>query len=120
MNENREPTEADVFEDGFEEQDMQDFFDNVAKRFCPECGTAYKRNPIGRPKLFCSEKCRRAWHRKHINPDNWKKVEQIICPVCGRVFIAAESRKRKYCSHACANRARAKGRKDLLEHEENL
>ena len=64
MNYDIENPEKDVFEDGFEDPDMQDFYDNVAKRFCPECGKAYKRNPIGRPKLFCSEECRRAWHSK--------------------------------------------------------
>ena len=110
-----ENPENDVFEDGFEEADMQDFYDNVAKRFCPECGEAFKRNPKGRPKKFCSEKCRRTWHRKHIHPENWKSTRKLICPVCGRMFLAVrdEECKRKYCSRSCANRARAgKGKAD--------
>ena len=110
-----ENPEKDVFEDEFEDPDMQDFYDNVAKRFCPECGKAYKRNPIGRPKLFCSEECRRAWHQKHARPENWKSTKKLICPVCGKTFLAVrdDEGKRKYCSRSCANRARAgKGRTD--------
>ena len=104
-----ENPEKDVFEDGFEDPDMQDFYDNVAKRFCPECGKAYKRNPIGRPKLFCSEECRRAWHQKHARPENWKSTKKLICPVCGKTVLAVrdDEGKRKYCSRSCANRARA-------------
>ena len=100
---------VDVFENGFEDADMKDFLDNVAKRFCPECGAAFKRNLMGRPKLFCSEKCRRAWHRKHNHPENWKSTKQLVCPVCGSMFLAVRDskNKRKYCSRTCANRAKA-------------
>ena len=36
------------------------------------------------------------------------------CPVCGREFLASReyTQKRKYCSRACANKGRAKGRKE--------
>ena len=108
MGNDRKAPENDRFSDEFDRQNMAEFYDTVAKRFCPECGEAFKRNPMGRPKQFCSEKCRRAWHRKHIHPEKWKKAERKFCPICGCVFIAAESKNRKYCSHACANRARAR------------
>ena len=109
MENNRKTPENDHYSSEFDPQDMDDFYANVAKRFCPECGEAFKRNPIGRPKQFCSEKCRRAWHRKHIHPENWKSTKQLVCPVCGNVFLAVRDNenKRKYCSRACAHRAKA-------------
>lgn len=31
---------------------------------CQECGTLMERKPKGRPKLFCTTKCRAAFHRR--------------------------------------------------------
>jgi endogenous inhibitor of DNA gyrase (YacG/DUF329 family) len=89
--------------------DQDEFLAAVAKGFCPECGKAVVQNPRGRHKKFCSEACRFAWKNKHPNPENWKKVETFICPVCGREFRdrCYGDVKRKYCSRACANHARA-------------
>jgi hypothetical protein len=41
------------------------------------------------------------------------KMISKICPVCGKEFRASREYKteRKYCSHACANRGRAKERR---------
>ena len=102
--------DKNIFEDEYETPDLEDFLKGVAKRFCPECGEAFSRNKMGRPKSFCSEKCRRLWWNKHERPENWKSTRKITCPVCGREFLAIRDygMKRKYCSRACSNRARGR------------
>lgn len=95
----------------FEEQDMDDFVVGIAKRFCPECGTAIVPNRTGKPKKFCSDVCRWKWWRKHPKPENWKSTRTAICLVCGKQFLASREydRPRKYCSRACANKGRWMG-----------
>ena len=80
---------------------------------CPTCGRRFPRNTRGRPKEFCSQECRLRYHRKHADPTNWKSARTAVCPVCGKEFTASReyNRKRKYCSHACANKARAMKKK---------
>lgn len=89
----------------------------VLNGFCPNCGGPVKHNPLGRPKKFCSEKCRSAYNHRHAHPENWKNTSrEVVCPVCGNKFTAAREygRLRKYCSRACANRGRA-----MKKREEN-
>ena len=102
----------DIFDDGYETPDINEFLADVAKRFCPECGIAFPRNHIGRPKAFCCEACRRKWWHEHPNPLHWKSTKLLTCPVCGKIFIAvrAEKEKRKYCSRACANKGKRRNR----------
>ena len=38
--------------------DITEFTDACAKRFCPECGAPVGRNSRGRPRSFCSDRCR--------------------------------------------------------------
>ena len=85
-------------------------------RVCPVCGDVFEAMGVGRPKRFCSEKCRLEYHHKHPNTENWKSTRVALCPVCGKEFLASRegARPRKYCSHACANKARALIRKGLL------
>jgi len=71
----------DIFADEFETPDISEFLQDVAKRFCPECGTAFQRNRIGRPKEFCSEKCRRLWWKRNENPEHWKSTKLTVLPV---------------------------------------
>ena len=99
-----------VVEYAFEDQQIEEFLRCVAKRFCPECGEAFPRNPRGRPKVFCCDACRRAWWEKHPQPEHWKSTRKLICPVCGREFLAIRdyAHKRKYCSRSCSNKARGK------------
>lgn len=90
---------------------MEEFLPNVAERFCPECGAAVARNATGRPRKFCSVKCRNLWWAKHLKPEHWSSARIKICPVCGKEFLSGRDtyRPRIYCSHACANRARKRG-----------
>lgn len=94
----------------YEDPDMEDFLSGVAKRFCPSCGEPVIRNRVGRPKVYCSEKCSRDFWKSHQKPEEWNCYEQIVCPVCGRMFRAKKvrTRPRKYCSVECANRAHKK------------
>ena len=41
-----------------EDQDISSFLAACAKQFCPWCGTPVGRNANGRPRKFCSDKCR--------------------------------------------------------------
>ena len=93
----------------FKELDESEFLPFVFDRFCPECGEPVVQPSRGRKKFFCSDACRFAWKRKHERPEKWKNSRQAFCPMCGREFTASREygRKRKYCSHACANRGRA-------------
>ncbi len=89
-------------------------------RVCPVCGEVFETLARGRPKRFCSEKCRIHYHHKHPNPANWTSTRIAVCPVCGGEFQASREyiRQRKYCSRACANKGRtmeAKGH--LLPYE---
>ncbi|MBO5568104.1 MAG: hypothetical protein J6A79_04110 [Clostridia bacterium] len=94
-------------------QEKQEFLSAVATRFCPNCGAAIIQPPMGRMKRFCSDGCRFQWKNQHRKPENWKSSRIVVCPVCGKEFLASQeyARKRKYCSHACANRGRTAERK---------
>ncbi|MCD8013327.1 MAG: hypothetical protein LUG99_09145 [Lachnospiraceae bacterium] len=78
-------------------------------RICPQCLKEFEMNHKGRPKIFCSESCRKKWKNRHPNPANWSSTRVAVCPQCRKEFLASREtpKPRKYCSHACANRARA-------------
>ena len=94
----------------YTEEELQEFLSSVAFRFCPNCGEPIVQPPRGRKKIFCSERCRREWDNSHPKPENWKRTRTATCPICGRSFTASReyTRQRRYCSHACANKARRK------------
>lgn len=102
---------------------------------CPVCGkefTARVEGHDGRTKLSCSSVCK--WKRinriRHGQPVaeteyrafcEKRKAERLakrlrVCPVCGKAFVADSCHLgRKFCSIACANRARA-GIKHAAKH----
>lgn len=84
---------------------MLEFLSHVAECFCPQCGQAVDKNPIGRPKKFCSAACRKRWWSEHPKPENWKSAQMKTCPVCGKEFLSIKEtyRPRTYCSRICAN-----------------
>ena len=49
----------------FDEIDISDFTAACAKRFCPSCGEPIIPKQTGRPKTYCSVKCRVAGFRRH-------------------------------------------------------
>jgi predicted nucleic acid-binding Zn ribbon protein len=57
-------------DENFETPDLSEFLASCAKQFCPWCGKPMGRNPMGRPRVFCSDRCRWAYnswrHRKRM------------------------------------------------------
>ncbi len=70
---------------------------------CLYCGGSIMQPKTGRPKKFCSEKCRREWWKQH--PEAVKKSREasyeLVCGNCGRRFISYGNKNRKFCSHDC-------------------
>ncbi|MCD8398111.1 MAG: hypothetical protein LUD12_13185 [Lachnospiraceae bacterium] len=93
---------------------MEEMQKEMARRYCPQCGGEVFRNHLGRPRVFCSDACRYAWKHKHQQPRRWASTRIAVCPYCGKEFLASREmpNPRKYCSHACANRGRAKEKKE--------
>ena len=54
----RSPRRFRVRRSEMEDQDISSFLAACAKQFCPWCGTPVGRNINGRPRKFCSDKCR--------------------------------------------------------------
>ena len=48
----------------YNEMDIEDFIEDCAKQFCPYCGNGIVQKPKGRRKIFCSDKCRYAFHKR--------------------------------------------------------
>ena len=99
----------------FEDADMEEFIAGCIRRFCPVCGSEIRKKENGRPKKFCSDGCRRKYWKAHPKMEQWDSYKEQACPICGRMFFAQHenTRRRKYCSRACANRSRAlKGETD--------
>lgn len=99
-----------------EQCDMEEFIAACTIRFCPQCGGRIQNLSghvqVGRPRVFCSDACRKQFWQAHPRNDAWSCMEQIICPVCGHPFYARreKQRRRRYCSHACANHGRVMNR----------
>lgn len=90
------------------------------KSFCPMCGKEVVQTGRGRPRVFCSRECQRAWQNKYQCPPFRKTAVEIACPVCGRKFYTdrLKSRPRKYCSRACANIGRKRQNQVTTEEPE--
>ena len=75
---------------------------------CLYCGKAIEQPWTGRPKKFCSEKCRREWWKGHPEQINRKETAlyPMTCSRCGKSFFSYGNKTRKYCSHECYIRAR--------------
>lgn len=71
--------------------------------FCKQCGLRLIRNKHSGVKLFCSDKCRRAWWKQHPNENGQtkKKAYELTCEYCHSKFISYGKADRKYCSHDC-------------------
>lgn len=73
------------------------------KTVCTYCGKPLNQNHTGRPKRFCSNRCRLKWWGQ--NRDKLKISQYAIytftCKHCGKEFKAYGNKKRIYCSHKC-------------------
>ncbi|HEM2757469.1 TPA: helix-turn-helix domain-containing protein [Streptococcus suis] len=70
---------------------------------CPQCYQALKIHKTGRPKKFCSDKCRKVWWTTHFDEHDKSKTayEDLTCQQCGRSFLSYANPNRKFCSHSC-------------------
>lgn len=75
---------------------------------CKKCGVLLKQTNGHRKKVFCSDKCRKAWWRFDYG-SNHTINNEATCLACGKKFIYHESRLRKYCSIECFYKSRRKG-----------
>ena len=77
---------------------------------CPNCGKALEQPMRGRPKKFCSDKCRLRWWNDNFS--SHRLGMKTTCAECGRSFMSSPSSKRKYCSHECYIKSRFGGKQD--------
>ena len=73
---------------------------------CICCGKEIEQQGNGRPRKFCSEKCRRQWWKTHPEEGNQKAMYTQVCARCGKEFTAYGNNHRKYCSQDCYIKAR--------------
>lgn len=79
---------------------------------CKNCGVLLKQTSGHRQRIFCSDKCRKAWWRANGNSHSINK--KVVCLTCKKEFIFHESRIRKYCSLACVYQG---GKKEASDNE---
>mgnify|MGYP002572240992 CR=1 FL=1 len=75
---------------------------------CLYCGKEMKQPDTGRPKKFCSDKCRREWWKENNSSINKKAYYKILCLYCGESFSSYGNKNRKFCSHSCYINSRFK------------
>lgn len=75
---------------------------------CWCCGKPIAQTRTGRPRKFCSDRCRRTWWAAHPEAGNHKAeaTYHMTCAYCGKPFISYGNKNRKYCSHPCYIRDR--------------
>ena len=75
---------------------------------CQCCGKPLIQPRTGRPRKFCSDKCRRDWWAAHTDRSHPREsaMYTTTCAYCGQEFRAYGNSKRKYCCHACYIRDR--------------
>jgi hypothetical protein len=80
------------------------------ERLCPECGTTFVVNGLGRKKVTCSPECasernkrahREFARRKYVPRVNTRPL--LVCPTCGKSFQPLKSHQ-KYCNRICTQK----------------
>ena len=81
---------------------------------CRRCGNEIKQPERGRPKSFCSDKCRSAWWTENYGSHNFGQtaMHKIICANCGKEFVSYSNKNRKFCSHDCYIKSRFGGKEN--------
>ena len=74
---------------------------------CLFCGSEITRTPGKQKRIFCSDKCRIIWWRKHPEMMQLKMAEKE-CEHCQKAFLSYMSSKRKFCSRNCYYKSRHK------------
>lgn len=88
--------------EGFAQATAQNLRERLAEgKACLCCGKEIIQSGNGRPRRFCSDKCRRQWWKTHPEAGKRKAVYTKTCVRCGNVFEAYGDNRRKYCNHDC-------------------
>lgn len=69
--------------------------------FCKYCGKQIKPSHTGRPRRFCSDKCKNNYWKDHRDElkRNPEAVYTCVCAYCGSTFESYGNKRRKYCCH---------------------
>lgn len=88
--------------EGFAQATAQNLKERLAEgKVCVCCGKEIIQPESGRPRRFCSDKCRRQWWKVHPEEAKRKAIYTKACARCGNVFEAYGDNRRKYCNHDC-------------------
>ena len=74
---------------------------------CLLCGAKIALTPGKKKRIFCSDKCRIIWWRKHPELMQLKMVEKE-CAHCQETFLSYASSKRRFCSRNCYYKSKHK------------
>ncbi|HFQ3425653.1 TPA: helix-turn-helix domain-containing protein [Streptococcus equi subsp. zooepidemicus] len=77
--------------------------DEGVRLYCKNCMQKLQHFNQGRPKKFCSDKCRKVYwdtHREEHDKDK-TAYDELTCQNCGRSFLSYANPNRKFCSHSC-------------------
>lgn len=75
--------------------------EDTVQSACRYCGKPVLQITGRKVKLFCSDKCRNAWWKKHPESIDRKAYYHITCEYCGKEFESYGNKNRKYCSRTC-------------------
>lgn len=72
-------------------------------KHCPQCCQPLIFKKTGRPKKFCSDKCRKAWWNRHSDEHDKEQTAyfELTCQHCGGDFMSYANANRKFCGHPC-------------------
>jgi len=86
-------------------------------RDCKECGTPIVlKTTVGRPKEYCSFKCRIRASNRRLRPPSRKKKRHRNCKWCG-VPIPGRTRRREYCNAQCKSAFNNNKKNTRAKHE---
>lgn len=75
-------------------EEQKQMEEDCADSVCRYCGKSIEKQTTGRRRIYCSEKCRRAWWKNHLS------LYKHECMFCGKKFESS-SKTQKFCSHDC-------------------
>ena len=73
---------------------------------CKQCGKPLDYKGDGKPRKFCSDRCRNEWWKKHPNDIHRKAFYSKTCAHCGKAYTVYGRPDSKFCSHACSSQHR--------------
>lgn len=82
---------------------VKENLDEGGGSYCKTCHQVLVHKATGRPKKFCSDRCRKVWWDTHLDDHEKPRTayHEVTCQNCGRSFLAYASPTRKFCGHPC-------------------